>query len=51
MSADRVVIMKAFVDAFNRHDVDEIKSFFVEDCEFDTPRGPAPGGASTPWQA
>jgi hypothetical protein len=44
MSADRVVIMKAFLDAFNRHDVDEIMSYFVEDCEFDTPRGPAPRG-------
>lgn len=36
--------MKAFLDAFNRHDVDAIMSYFVEDCEFDTPRGPGPFG-------
>ena len=36
--------MKAFLAAFNRHDVDAIMSYFVEDCEFDTPRGPAPFG-------
>ncbi len=33
-----------FLDAFNAHDVDAIMSFFTEDCVFDTPRGPAPGG-------
>jgi steroid delta-isomerase-like uncharacterized protein len=36
--------LQAFLDAFNAHDVDAIMSFFVEDCLFDTPRGPAPGG-------
>jgi ketosteroid isomerase-like protein len=30
--------------AFNAHDLDAIMSFFTEDCVFDTPRGPAPGG-------
>lgn len=41
---DRNKMMKAFLEAFNHHDVDEVMSFFVEDCEFDTPRGPTPYG-------
>ena len=36
--------LKAFLDAFNAHDTDAVMSFFAEDCVFDTPRGPAPGG-------
>jgi steroid delta-isomerase-like uncharacterized protein len=36
--------LQAFLDAFNAHDVDAIMSFFTEDCVFDTPRGPGPGG-------
>lgn len=36
--------LQAFLDAFNAHDVDAIMSFFAEDCVFDMPRGPAPGG-------
>jgi steroid delta-isomerase-like uncharacterized protein len=36
--------LQAFLDAFNAHDVDEVMSFFTEDCVFDMPRGPAPGG-------
>jgi steroid delta-isomerase-like uncharacterized protein len=36
--------LQAFLDAFNAHDVDAIMSFFTEDCVFDAPRGPAPGG-------
>ena len=36
--------MQAFLDAFNAHDVDAVMSFFTEDCVFDMPRGPAPGG-------
>jgi steroid delta-isomerase-like uncharacterized protein len=36
--------LQAFLEAFNAHDVDAIMSFFTEDCVFDTPRGPAPGG-------
>lgn len=38
------VLLQAFLDAFNAHDVDAIMSFFTDDCVFDTPRGPAPGG-------
>jgi ketosteroid isomerase-like protein len=37
-------MLQAFLDAFNAHDVDTIMSFFTEDCVFDMPRGPAPGG-------
>jgi steroid delta-isomerase-like uncharacterized protein len=36
--------LQGFLDAFNAHDVDAVMSFFTEDCVFDTPRGPAPGG-------
>jgi ketosteroid isomerase-like protein len=36
--------LQALLDAFNAHDVDAIMTFFTDDCVFDTPRGPAPGG-------
>jgi steroid delta-isomerase-like uncharacterized protein len=36
--------LQAFLDAFNAHDVDAVMAFFTEDCVFDMPRGPAPGG-------
>ena len=36
--------LQAVLDAFNAHDVDAIMAFFTDDCVFDTPRGPAPGG-------
>ena len=36
--------LQAFLDAFNAHDVDAIMAFFTDDCVFDMPRGPAPGG-------
>ena len=36
--------LQAFLEAFNAHDVDAVMAFFAEDCVFDTPRGPAPGG-------
>ena len=36
--------LQALLDAFNAHDLDAIMSCFTEDCVFDTPRGPAPGG-------
>jgi ketosteroid isomerase-like protein len=37
-------MLEAFLDAFNAHDVETIMSFFAEDCVFDMPRGPGPGG-------
>jgi ketosteroid isomerase-like protein len=36
--------LEALLDAFNAHDLEAIMSFFTEDCVFDMPRGPAPGG-------
>ena len=36
--------LKAFLAAFNAHDTDAVMEFFTDDCVFDTPRGPAPGG-------
>ncbi len=36
--------LEAILDAFNRHDLDGIMEFFVEDCTFDFPRGPDPWG-------
>ncbi len=36
--------LQAFLDATNAHDVDRVMSFFTDDCVFDMPRGPAPGG-------
>jgi len=37
-------LLKAFLDAFNAHDVDAIMSCFTEECVLEMPRGPAPGG-------
>jgi len=39
-----VSMLRAFLDAFNRHDLDEIMSYFSDDCIFDMPRGPSPFG-------
>lgn len=36
--------MQAFLDAFNRHDLDAIMELFGEDCAFLAPRGPDPDG-------
>ena len=38
--------LKRFLDAFNRHDLDAIMSFFTDDCVFNMPRGPTPEGRS-----
>jgi ketosteroid isomerase-like protein len=32
--------LKEILEAFNRHDLDTIMSFFADDCTFDMPRGP-----------
>jgi len=32
--------LKAFLDAFNRHDLDAIMEFFADDCVVELPRGP-----------
>ena len=36
--------LQALLDAFNAHDVDAILALFTDDCVYDAPRGPAPGG-------
>ncbi len=36
--------LKAFLEAFNRHDLDAIMSFIADDCVFESPRGPDPWG-------
>lgn len=36
--------LKDILDAFNRHDLDAIMSYFAEDSVFDMPRGPDPWG-------
>jgi ketosteroid isomerase-like protein len=39
-----VETLKAFLEAFNRHDIDGVMAFFAEDCVMDAPRGPSPWG-------
>ncbi|MGB4587715.1 MAG: nuclear transport factor 2 family protein [Clostridiaceae bacterium] len=36
--------MKDFLEAFNRHDLDAIMSYFADDCVFYMPRGTSPRG-------
>jgi steroid delta-isomerase-like uncharacterized protein len=37
-------LLKDFLEAFNRHDLDAIMGYFAEDCVFYMPRGAAPRG-------
>lgn len=37
-------LLKDFLEAFNRHDLDAIMEFFAPDCVFYMPRGAAPRG-------
>ena len=37
-------LLKGFLEAFNRHDLDSIMSYFAEDCVFYMPRGSSPRG-------
>ncbi|HZW03186.1 MAG TPA: nuclear transport factor 2 family protein [Anaerolineaceae bacterium] len=37
-------LLKDFLEAFNRHDLDAIMDFFAEDCVFYMPRGARPRG-------
>ncbi len=39
-----VDLLKGFLDAFNRHDLDAILEYFADDCEFYMPRGASPRG-------
>jgi steroid delta-isomerase-like uncharacterized protein len=36
--------LEAFLDAFNRHDLDAIMEYFAEECVFYMPRGSGPRG-------
>ena len=36
--------LRAFLDAFNRHDLDAIMDYFADDCVFYSPRGATPRG-------
>lgn len=37
-------ILKGFLDAFNRHDLNDIMTYFADDCVFYMPRGAASRG-------
>jgi ketosteroid isomerase-like protein len=37
-------LLKGFLEAFNRHDLDSIMDFFADNCVFYMPRGSAPRG-------
>jgi len=39
-----VELLREFLDAFNRHDLDGIMDHFVDDCVFYMPRGSSPRG-------
>jgi steroid delta-isomerase-like uncharacterized protein len=39
-----VETLSAIADAFNRHDVDGVMSFFADDVVFEAPKGPEPCG-------
>jgi ketosteroid isomerase-like protein len=39
-----VDVLKRFLNAFNRHDLDSIMDFFADDCVFYMPRGAGPRG-------
>ncbi|MBV9360664.1 MAG: nuclear transport factor 2 family protein [Betaproteobacteria bacterium] len=40
----RAEILREVLDAFNRHDLDKIMSYFAEDAVFEAPRGSEPWG-------
>ena len=44
--AEQVTVetLKDFLEAFNRHDLDSIMSYFADDCIFYMPRGARPRG-------
>jgi ketosteroid isomerase-like protein len=39
-----VELLKGFLDAFNRHDLNAIMDYFADDCVFYMPRGARPRG-------
>jgi ketosteroid isomerase-like protein len=44
-------VLRGFLDAFNRHDLDAIMSYFAHDCVLYTPRGSGPRGDRYAGQA
>jgi ketosteroid isomerase-like protein len=43
--------LKSFLDAFNRHDLDEVMSFFTENPVLEMPRGSQPWGSRAEGRA
>jgi ketosteroid isomerase-like protein len=43
-STATVETLEAIADAFNRHDLDAIMSYFADECVLEMPRGPHPWG-------
>lgn len=43
--------LRTFLDAFNRHDVGTIMTYFSDDCVLETPRGPDTWGTRYEGQA
>src|SRR5687768_3676382 len=39
-----IELLKGFLEAFNRHDLDSIMDYFADDCVLYTPRGGRPRG-------
>ena len=42
--ATKLEVLARVLDGFNRHDADAIVAEFVDDCVFESPRGPDPWG-------
>ena len=43
-TAANMKVLNELLDAFNRHDLDAIMTFFADDATLDMPRGPHPWG-------
>jgi ketosteroid isomerase-like protein len=41
---EKLAVLQRVLDGFNAHDLDAILVNFVEDCVFESPRGPDPWG-------
>jgi len=48
---ERLVVLDKMVEGFNARDLDAIMSLFVDDCVFESPRGPDPWGRRFEGQA
>lgn len=44
-ASGNVQLLKGLTAAFNAHDLDQIMSYFADDCTLDMPRGADPSGA------